>query len=67
MTVKQEPQDVIRLRKRLDTMEKMLNHAANEYGNKKALGTREILAEEDEAQPNGTVLRKVYIYIVLLQ
>ena len=47
------------LNKKLDTLEKLFNYAANKYGDKNAQGTREILAEEDEMQTDGTVLRKV--------
>ncbi|KAK9511143.1 hypothetical protein O3M35_005763 [Rhynocoris fuscipes] len=42
----------------VDTMEKMLSYVVKQYGNKMCLGTREILAEEDEPQPNGRVFKK---------
>ena len=30
----------------------------NEHGNKKCLGTRNLLSEEDEIQPNGRIFKK---------
>lgn len=42
----------------IDTLEKMLNYVAKMYTNKKCLGTREILSEEDEVQPNGRIFKK---------
>jgi len=42
----------------VDTMEKMLLHVAKLYGSKRCLGTRDILAEEDEIQPSGKVFKK---------
>ncbi|XP_014260043.1 long-chain-fatty-acid--CoA ligase 4-like isoform X1 [Cimex lectularius] len=43
---------------KIDTLEKMLNYITNLYGNKNCLGTRDILAEEDEIQPNGRIFKK---------
>ncbi|XP_043470608.1 long-chain-fatty-acid--CoA ligase 3 isoform X1 [Leptopilina heterotoma] len=43
---------------KIDTMEKMLKFVANEHKSKRCLGTRQILAEEDELQPNGRVFKK---------
>lgn len=40
-------------------MEKMLTYVVKLYSKKRCLGTREILAEEDELQPNGRVFKKV--------
>ena len=34
-------------------------HAKNKFKDKRLLGTREILNEEDEVQPNGKVFKKV--------
>ena len=45
----------------IDTMEKVFRFAVRQHGQKTALGTREILAEEDEMQPNGRVFKKVLI------
>lgn len=43
----------------IDTMEKVFNLVVKEFGDHKCLGTREILAEEDEVQDNGRVFKKV--------
>lgn len=43
----------------IDTMEKVLQYAVKKYPDKKCLGTREILAEEDEQQPDGRMFKKV--------
>ena len=37
----------------------MFNYAAKKHGDKEALGTREVFAEENEVQANGTVFKKV--------
>jgi len=37
----------------------VFNYAANKHGDKEALGTREVFAEEIEIQTNGTVFKKV--------
>ncbi|XP_014282035.1 long-chain-fatty-acid--CoA ligase 4 isoform X3 [Halyomorpha halys] len=42
----------------IDTMEKVLNYAVKQYGEHNCLGTRDILAEEDEVQDNGRVFKK---------
>jgi long-chain acyl-CoA synthetase len=47
------------LREGVDTMAKMLHFVAKLHGQKHCLGTREILAEEDEIQPNKRVFKKV--------
>jgi len=43
---------------KIDTMEKVFRFAVRQHGQKSAVGTREILAEEDEVQPNGRVFKK---------
>lgn len=43
---------------KIDTMEKMLKFVAREHKDKRCLGTRQILADEDELQPNGRVFKK---------
>lgn len=48
------------LRAKVDTMEKMLLFVVKTFPDKKCLGTRQILAEEDEVQPNGRVFKKVF-------
>ena len=44
---------------KIDTMEKIFRLAIHQHGDKPALGTRQILAEEDEKQPSGQVFKKV--------
>ncbi|KAI9553620.1 hypothetical protein GHT06_021542 [Daphnia sinensis] len=46
------------LQDKIDTMEKVFRFAVRQHGQKCALGTREILAEEDEMQPNGRMFKK---------
>ena len=47
------------IKEKVDTVEKVLRFSANKHGQKNALGTRQILAQEEEEQPNGRVLKKV--------
>lgn len=47
------------IRAKVDTMEKLLLYVVKQFSDKKCLGTRQILAEEDEIQPNGRVFKKV--------
>ncbi|CAH1286121.1 unnamed protein product [Diabrotica balteata] len=42
----------------IDTMAKLLEHASQKHTDKRCLGTREILREEDEKQPNGRIFKK---------
>ncbi len=44
----------------IDTLEKVFRFSVRQHGHKSAIGTREILAEEDEIQPNGRVFKKVF-------
>ena len=44
---------------KIDTMEKVFRFSVRQHGQKSAVGTREILAEEDEVQPDGRVFKKV--------
>ena len=46
------------LQANIDTLEKMLKYVAKIYSNQRCLGTRSILSEEDEMQPNGRVFKK---------
>ncbi|CAH0393729.1 unnamed protein product [Bemisia tabaci] len=46
------------VRNNLDTMEKVFSYVGNRYADRPCLGTRVILAEEDEIQPNGRVFKK---------
>ncbi|PKU38012.1 long-chain-fatty-acid-- ligase 4 isoform x1 [Limosa lapponica baueri] len=41
-----------------DTLDKLFDHALAKFGKKDCLGTREILSEENEMQPNGKVFKK---------
>lgn len=43
---------------KIDTMEKVFRFSVRQHGQKSAVGTREILAEEDEVQPDGRVFKK---------
>lgn len=43
----------------VDTLDKMFKFAARRFPNRDCLGTREVLSEEDELQPNGKVFKKV--------
>jgi len=42
----------------LNTMEKVFSHAVGKFNDRQSLGTREILGEEKEAQPDGKVFAK---------
>ncbi|XP_017797375.1 PREDICTED: long-chain-fatty-acid--CoA ligase 4 isoform X1 [Habropoda laboriosa] len=52
------PMHVMLERENIDTLEKMLSWVAKMHSDKKCLGTREILAEEDEVQANGRIFKK---------
>ena len=54
------------VRENVNTMASMMEFVANKHANKKCLGTRQILAEEDEVQPNGRVFKKVRLIYLLL-
>ncbi len=41
-----------------DTLDKVFGHVTSKHGDRDCLGTREILAEEDEPQPSGKVFKK---------
>lgn len=43
-------------------MDKMLRAVVFVHGEKRSLGTRQILNEEDEIQPNGRVFKKVSLH-----
>ncbi|NXE24582.1 ACSL4 ligase, partial [Ardeotis kori] len=49
-----------------DTLDKLFDHALAKFGKKDCLGTREILSEENEMQPNGKVFKKVKLTILYL-
>ena len=44
------------------TLDDLLIRAVRTYASKRCLGTRELLSEEDEMQPNGRVFKKVSMY-----
>jgi long-chain acyl-CoA synthetase len=46
------------LQNNIDTLEKMFNFVTKIHQTKRCLGTRQILSEEDEMQPNGRVFKK---------
>lgn len=43
----------------VDTLDKVFEDAARKYPQRDCLGTRQLLSEEDELQPNGKVFKKV--------
>ncbi|XP_061878799.1 long-chain-fatty-acid--CoA ligase 3b isoform X2 [Entelurus aequoreus] len=45
----------------VDTLDKMFAYAAKRFPQRDCLGTREVLSEEDELQPNGKVFKKVIL------
>lgn len=53
------PIHIMLKRENIDTLEKMLSWVAKMHSDKRCLGTREILAEEDELQANGRIFKKV--------
>uniref|UniRef100_A0A8B9J1Y7 long-chain-fatty-acid--CoA ligase n=1 Tax=Amazona collaria TaxID=241587 RepID=A0A8B9J1Y7_9PSIT len=44
-----------------DTLDKLFGHALAKFAKKDCLGTREILSEENEMQPNGKVFKKLIL------
>ncbi|XP_030566257.1 long-chain-fatty-acid--CoA ligase 3-like [Drosophila novamexicana] len=46
------------LQENIDTLEKVFTYVAKTYQSKRCLGTRQILSEEDEPQPNGRIFKK---------
>ncbi|CAB1326073.1 unnamed protein product [Coregonus sp. 'balchen'] len=45
----------------VDTLDKVMEHGAARFPERNCLGTREVLSEEDELQPNGKVFKKVIL------
>lgn len=43
----------------VDTLDKVFEYAVVHFPKRDCLGTRELLSEEDEIQPNGKVFKKV--------
>lgn len=54
------------VREGVTSMESMLRAATARWGARSCLGTRAVLGEEDEPQPNGRVFKKVSIYLKLI-
>ncbi|XP_069474249.1 fatty acid CoA ligase Acsl3 isoform X2 [Ambystoma mexicanum] len=44
-----------------DTLDKVFQYATQKFGSLNCLGTRELINEEDEVQPNGKVFKKVIL------
>ncbi|KAJ8390354.1 hypothetical protein AAFF_G00107480 [Aldrovandia affinis] len=44
-----------------DTLDKVFEYAARRFPRRDCLGTREVISEEDEPQPNGKVFKKVIL------
>nr|CAD7452760.1 unnamed protein product [Timema tahoe] len=53
------PLHVTLVRSGIDTMSKMFHFAAKLHSNKPCLGTRQILSDDDEKQPNGRIFKKL--------
>lgn len=43
----------------MDTLDKLFEHAMQQFADRDCLGTREVLSEENEMQPNGKIFKKV--------
>lgn len=43
----------------VDTLDKLFLHAVKRFSHAPCLGTREVLSEEEETQPNGKIFKKV--------
>ncbi len=43
----------------VDTLDKLFVHAVKRFSKAPCLGTREVLSEEEEKQPNGKIFKKV--------
>lgn len=57
--INSEDKLVLTLHPGVDTLDKMFEFAAARFSQRDCLGTREVLSEEDELQPNGKVFKKV--------
>uniref|UniRef100_A0A673I5P5 long-chain-fatty-acid--CoA ligase n=1 Tax=Sinocyclocheilus rhinocerous TaxID=307959 RepID=A0A673I5P5_9TELE len=44
-----------------DTLDKLFDYAVERFGKADCLGTREVLSEENETQPNGKVFKKLIL------
>lgn len=59
--VNSEQRLVSQLHKGVDTLDKVFEYAVKFFPERDCLGTREVLSEEDEVQPNGKVFKKVIL------
>lgn len=48
---------------KIDTLQKVFQYSVHKYTESYCLGTRDILAEEDEVQKNGRIFKKVCTFI----
>ncbi|XP_063059936.1 long-chain-fatty-acid--CoA ligase 4b isoform X2 [Engraulis encrasicolus] len=44
-----------------DTLDKLFDHAVQRFGKAPCLGTRDVMSEESETQPNGKVFKKLVL------
>uniref|UniRef100_W5K1X0 long-chain-fatty-acid--CoA ligase n=1 Tax=Astyanax mexicanus TaxID=7994 RepID=W5K1X0_ASTMX len=59
--VNSEQRLVSQLHEGVDTLDKVFEYAVKFFPERDCLGTREVLSEEDEVQPNGKVFKKVIL------
>jgi len=53
-------EDII-VHNKVDTVKKALDYSAKKHGEKRCLGTRQVLGDQEEAQPNGKVFKKLHL------
>lgn len=51
----------------VDTLDKLFVHAVKRFSKALCLGTREVLSEEEEKQPNGKIFKKVNSFTDLIR
>ncbi len=51
----------------VDTLDKLFVHAVKRFSKAPCLGTREVLSEEEEKQPNGKIFKKVNEFTDLIR
>ncbi|XP_062843409.1 long-chain-fatty-acid--CoA ligase 3b [Trichomycterus rosablanca] len=59
--INSQKQLVSQLHEGADSLDKVFEHAVRHFPQRDCLGTREVLSEEDEIQPNGKVFQKVIL------
>ncbi|XP_017351676.1 long-chain-fatty-acid--CoA ligase 3b [Ictalurus punctatus] len=59
--INSQKQLVSELHDGLGTLDKVFDYAVKHFSQRDCLGTREVLSEEDEVQPNGKVFKKVIL------